>query len=121
MQPITLTLKGVKAAGLAAFRDRRLSAQGPTPECAYRDTSGLPCVVGAAMTDEQVAALKDSSNNHTSIWALVDSGKVRVSRGATHGKLKELQAAHDQWARNVGLGAPVAGADLETLRLLKAL
>lgn len=89
-QPIRLLVADVRAAAIQAYREHRLSAQGPTPECAYRDASGLPCVIGAAMTDEEHAGIEEIS-----VLSLLDRRFIETDDIDT---LIELQTAHDSWA-----------------------
>lgn len=87
---IILNLAKVRAAGLSAYNEKRLSAQGPTPACLYRDASQRPCVVGAAMTDEEASGCSKAP-----VFSLVSDGF------ATTDNLRELgtgQELHDYWS-----------------------
>lgn len=92
-KPVSLPLALVLEKGREAFLVGRLSAQGPSPQCAYRDESGLPCVIGAALTDDEAALL--SSRKLTNIQSLIDDGLV-VTRARR--ALPRLQQLHDVWA-----------------------
>lgn len=91
-QPIKLTYAEVVEAGRKAYLEKRLSAQGPTPECQYRDRSGRPCVVGSALSDT------DAQRLHGTVQALVLANELAVDDVAAIGA---LQLAHDDWARGV--------------------
>lgn len=94
---ITLTLADVKAKALAAYNEKRLSAQGPTPACMYRDPSGLPCIIGAAMTDEEAEALT-REDNVVGVATLRSRGRVKMDHNLDLAKGQEL---HDSWASAV--------------------
>lgn len=111
-KPIRLTLAQVKEAGLKAYHEKRLSAQGPTPSCMYRDASRRPCVIGAALTDEQAPDIPEMA-----IGSLIRE-KVIVTN-ATRG-LPRLQEAHDRWAKAARDEKPhVADAEAKFLALLE--
>lgn len=95
MTAIHLTAAKVFAAARLAYDENRLSAQGPTPECRYRDASGRPCAVGAAMTDKEAALLL--IYNRTSVAGLPNK-LVTVELG-DYDRISSLQEAHDEWAR----------------------
>jgi len=78
----------VAKAALKAYKEGRLSAQGPTPECAYRDSSGRPCAIGAAIPDKLAEVLTGS------IFAIISTRGWRTNN--IQG-LSMLQAAHDDW------------------------
>lgn len=85
--PIHLDVQTVARAALKAYKEGRLSAQGPTPACRYRDASGRPCAIGAAIPDDVAAE-----------WDNVSDSEFMV--GAPFA-LKRLQMKHDQWAQSV--------------------
>lgn len=85
---LKLTLAEVKTQGLKAYNEKRLSAQGPTPRCNYRDPSGRPCIVGAAIPDDIASKLPQTA----AAWSLRGEG-VEIACGITH-----LQKLHDAWA-----------------------
>lgn len=87
--PIHLKVRDVALAAKKAYDEGRLSAQGPTPACQYRDLSGRPCAIGAALTDAQAGGLCGAIE-----W-LIGKGRVR-SRG--HRALAHIRRAHDRWA-----------------------
>jgi len=93
-----LTLAEVRTAGLAAYHAKQLSAQGPTPACAYRDASGRPCIIGAAMTDEEAAsigpAVPVNMFHHRALSGVPDT----LSEERT--ELSALQTVHDCWAKS---------------------
>ena len=121
-----LTLADVKTAGLAALQANKLSAQGPTPVCAYRDKTGHPCIIGAAFPEDFVATLKPHQQAMT-IGQLADDRLVTVDP-LELSRLNWLQQVHDRRANitsgiskpddaclaNAGLSGLTA-ADLETL------
>jgi hypothetical protein len=88
---IHITREAVYAKGLAALNAKRLSAQGPTPTCAYRDASGCPCIIGTVLSERDAAALEVES---------VDSAYEShlVSFDADVSLFQQLQLAHDFWA-----------------------
>jgi len=92
-----LTLSDVKAAGLAALYAGKLSAQGPTPECAYRDDHGRPCVIGAALPFDVVDCLIDVGQGDEKVSDL--SSNIVVTDPDELPKLARLQAIHDRWAQ----------------------
>ena len=91
--PIRLTYAEVVEAGRKAYLEGRLSAQGPTPECRYRDSSGHPCVIGAALTDKQALYLDRNYD------AQVHKLPVEVlDCGIDLRAIRRIQQAHDEWA-----------------------
>lgn len=110
---IHLTLKAVKEAGRKAYLEGRLSAQGPTPECAYRDKSGRPCIIGAALTDEEARALDHADDG--SIDDLIREGLVKTAATAA---LPALQTAHDHWASVYNTAAQRHGGHATLCKLL---
>jgi hypothetical protein len=84
-----------------------LSAQGNTPTCAYRDESGCPCAVGAALDDE-TAKLLDLQDD-TDVLSLISKGLLKAD---DEDGLIELQDLHDRWAKAVN-GSPFYGAPEE--------
>lgn len=91
-----LTARDTAIAALKAHEEKRLSAQGPTPQCSYMDPSGRPCAVGAAMP-------KDFARLHTNagtVSHLVSEGYVTCPEGDEE-KLEKLQTYHDVWASAV--------------------
>lgn len=92
--PIHLDVQTVARAALKAYDEGRLSAQGPSPACLYRDARGRPCAIGAAIPDD-VAAAWDNADE-PDIAALIDQGVVTSSDCSA---LARLQEEHDLWAR----------------------
>lgn len=90
---ITLKARDVALAAKAAYDEKRLSAQGGTPGCYYRDASGRPCAVGAALTDEQAKKI----HNGATVYGLVEFGIEFDEVVAVY----LLQEAHDSWAMRV--------------------
>lgn len=90
---IRLKAKEVARHALLHHAEGRLSAQGPTPECRYRDRSGRPCAIGAALTDEQAASIPDNLQN-SAVWALRS-----YIRADDMEALTSLQLAHDNWTQ----------------------
>lgn len=109
---ITLNRADVLPKMQAAFLEFRLSAQrSNSGVCRYRDYDGNPCVVGAALTDDEAAYL-DSLGGDTAYSLGVD----RLFTGGTIETdavrfLKACQNAHDLW---VG-GNSAAAEDLRGL------
>lgn len=87
----TLTLADVKAKGLAALEAGQLSAQGPTPMCAYRDPSGRPCIIGTVLPDDFI----DEHINEKPVYLLplVEIEPIELCA------LSRLQSIHDRWAQ----------------------
>lgn len=88
--PIHLELRTVALAAKKAFDEGRLSAQGPTPACEYRDCSGLPCAIGAALSDDFARGLPKNAN----VWAMRETGLITTD---DFEGLRNLQDAHDRW------------------------
>jgi hypothetical protein len=93
MTTLTLNKLDVARAAAKAYREGRLSAQGSTPKCRYRDPSGLPCAVGAAIDDETAHEWDVCGGN--TVTELIDRGKLRTD---DKDALRSIQAAHDDWA-----------------------
>lgn len=89
---LSLTLAAVKEAGLKAYNEKRLSAQGPTPACRYRDDSGRPCIIGASIPDEIAATLP----SQYPVWLLRSYGVHIDSETICY-----LQRLHDAWATSL--------------------
>ena len=104
---IHLTARDTAIAALKAYDEKRLSAQGPTPACMYRDKSGLPCAIGAAINDEQHAEYTPSGT----IGFMIASGVITVSPEDRY-PLQRLQDLHDAWATNINLSV-AAGYEAE--------
>ena len=95
--PLKLTVKAVKAAGAKAYKEKRLSAQGDNPTCEYRDVDGRPCLVGAAMTDDQAAILRAEGSNGNTIAGLGETYSYLPKYPAE--AIVRMQAIHDRWAQ----------------------
>jgi hypothetical protein len=98
MTKITLNKLDVARAAAKAYREKRLSAQGTAPLCAYRDYNGCPCVIGAAIDDDTAEAWDacrelsgGSAIRALSRRGLIDSDDMDA--------LEDLQSTHDDWAR----------------------
>lgn len=100
MKPINLPLAKVVKAARKAYDEGRLSAQGPTPACRYRDRSGRPCAIGAALTDKR--ARECDGYGASDIPSLVRSGALVTDDVDA---LDNLQIAHDYWANGAANGA----------------
>ncbi|AKU43630.1 hypothetical protein CPT_Seuss104 [Caulobacter phage Seuss] len=94
MTPLTLNVRDVAQAALKAHSEKRLSAQGPTPHCRYRDSSGHPCAIGAAIDDKTAKWL--DSLTVSNIYTLIKRGDVLTDNSQG---LQELQRRHDSWSR----------------------
>lgn len=93
-KPINLPLAKAIKAGRRAYLAGKLSAQGPTPSCEYVDDSGLPCIIGAALTPADRTHLKVDQHG-LAVVALIEEGIISTDAPATLGL---LQDAHDKWA-----------------------
>lgn len=116
-QPIKLTYAEVVEAGRKAYLAGELSAQGLRPACMYRDDSGRPCVVGAALSTEQAEFIRQAGQNATAISMLIEDGTVSTRANAA---LPRLQSAHDDWCINLREGKRDKALAAET-RLRKLL
>ena len=96
-----LTLADVKTKGLKALNEGRLSAQGPKPECMYRDEDGRPCVVGAALSEDLINKLDDGSQIYAAVSKLWVLGLIKIPDGE-YEPINRLQKVHDRWAQVVG-------------------
>lgn len=92
----TLTYTAVLAAGRKAYEEKRLSAQGPTPACLYRDESGCPCVVGSAMERETISVLV-AANYNSSRVQLIPNRIVDFASEEDKQDIMCLQRSHDNW------------------------
>ncbi len=95
-----LTLADVKTKGLAAYNAKQLSAQGPTPACQYRDKSGRPCIVGAALPDDVALSLPQTQP----VWGLSGLVKMVDADPKDQREIEDLQRIHDVWALLAGDG-----------------
>lgn len=96
----TITLEDVLTAGRKAYEEKRLSAQGPTPACSYRDESGCPCVVGAAMTDETVEKVQFQGNDGSRVHQLNTKNLIHIPQEDLVA-VGDIQNLHDEWTRAV--------------------
>lgn len=94
LQECTSTRVGVESAD--EHGRSGTDAQGPTPRCAYKDRSGCPCVVGAAMTEETIGRIEYSGSLHTPI-DMIAATFVNIDKNEMEDILS-LQKAHDRWA-----------------------
>lgn len=78
-----------------AYKERRLSAQGTTPSCRYRDRSGCPCVIGASVPPG-VARIWDTYGD-PSITNIYEEEQFITDDIEA---LNDLQETHDKWANN---------------------
>lgn len=93
-----LTLAEVRTAGLAAYHAKQLSAQGPTPACRYRDTVGRPCIIGAAMTDDEADSI--GSSVPVNVFHVRTNTGVPDTIPEERNALSTLQTVHDCWAKS---------------------
>lgn len=94
-EKITLTKSSVFDAARRFYEAGKLSAQGPTPMCAYVDPSGLPCAVGAAFMEMGVSESEIpeiGSVNSTAFNDVFEVSDIDLT------DISLLQRAHDQWA-----------------------
>lgn len=98
MSTLTLNKLDVARAAAKAYREGRLSAQGTKPFCAYRDGSGRPCVIGAAIDDDTAKAWDTYYGEHpgSAVRSLSRRGLL-VSDDID--ALEDLQSFHDAWVR----------------------
>lgn len=108
---ITLNRDHVVAKAREAYETKRLSAQGPTPKCRYRDPSGRACVIGAALTDAEIASLPAMIESDDGGAFLITLGtpigtliRRKVVKTDAREFLRELQHAHDQWVQGQASG-----------------
>jgi hypothetical protein len=94
-----LTYEEVVLAGRKAYEEKRLSAQGPTPQCAYRDNSGCPCVVGAALPDSTIAVINQKFMQGSRVSQLRSADVISVKSIDELDAIGDLQNAHDEWAK----------------------
>lgn len=94
-EPINLPKALVIEKAREAYLAGRLSAQGPTPDCRYRDKSGLPCVISAAVSNLEAERMESPLMRGTSVQSLV---RARVIETDDEVFLLTLQIAHDDWA-----------------------
>lgn len=93
---IVLNARPTAEAALKAYVEGRLSAQNDTPACLYRDASGHPCAIGAALTDEEVASFDKPTRTIQDLHAF-----SRIQTDDIDA-LQAMQMAHDHWANRVG-------------------
>lgn len=93
---IVLNARPTAEAALKAYEERRLSAQNDTPACLYRDASGHPCAIGAALTDEQAASFDRPGQTVQDLYAC-----FRIQTDDIDA-LQEMQSTHDCWANRAG-------------------
>jgi hypothetical protein len=97
---ITLTLEEVLEKGKAAFIAGELSCQDTDPDqrqCKYRTNNNRPCIIGAALSEEQGRAAEDwaaAEGCDTGITIMVTEGVFKVEDG--YQEMTVLQDAHDQ-------------------------
>jgi hypothetical protein len=81
-----------------AYRKGRLSAQGPTPACMYRDKSDRPCIVGSCFDDDVAQILSITGGNKSTIGAII-TNEIAPFRVPIEDEdwFSSTQYAHDQW------------------------
>ncbi|AKU43631.1 hypothetical protein CPT_Seuss105 [Caulobacter phage Seuss] len=94
MIPLTLNVRDVAQAALKAHSEKRLSAQNESPACMYRDHTGHPCAVGAALDNETAHDLDKIVLSD--IPRLIASGRLKTDEPD---QLAALQRLHDEWAQ----------------------
>lgn len=98
---ITLTKDAVFAAARKAYEEGQLSAQGPNPQCRYRDTVGLPCAVGAAVDPDELTKENRErffENEIGSVGSLSFRKLFNIPSREQEMAILALQASHDAWA-----------------------
>lgn len=98
---ITLTKDAVFTAARRAYEAKRLSAQGPSPRCQYRDPVGLPCAVGAAIDPNELSYIDGFKLRENEIGSVGSLSFRKVFNVPTHEEeraIKDLQSSHDAWA-----------------------
>lgn len=99
----TLTLDDVKAAGRAAYEAKTLTAQSIFPECVYEDKrTGCRCVVGSAMTDETLDAIRKMHVTRSRVVNLVSAEIIQFPDQEQRQAIGALQEAHDAWCLDGG-------------------
>lgn len=114
----TLTLDDVKAAGRAAYEAKTLTAQSIFPECVYEDKrTGCRCVVGSAMTDETLDAIRKAHVTRSRVVNLVSAEIIQFPDQEQRQAIDDLQEAHDSWccARRGGVNAEAAEGEFTYL------
>ena len=101
--PIVLNVRDVALAAKKAFDEGRLSAQGPTPACKYRDDSGRPCAIGAALSADEIDRLLHGAEAEMETPIAGLAPHFRTDRLDA---LTELQDAHDEWCHTRGGSGP---------------
>lgn len=97
---IKLTKNQVFKAALKAYEAKGLSAQGPTPRCEYRDPSGLPCAVGAAINLDDLSEdeRRELLNNDLGSVGSSTFGGVFFIPAEDYQSVGLIQRLHDNWA-----------------------
>jgi hypothetical protein len=93
MTHVVLNKLDVARAAAKAYLEGRLSAQGPTPVCSYRDASGCPCVIGASVDDKTAKKWDDLDDS-----GVIDLKAQDILESDDMQALAELQCLHDEWA-----------------------
>lgn len=101
---IDLSIARVTVAGLAAYEAGTLTAQSSVPVCRYRNSVGANCIVGSAMSPEELNSVdRDHDANQAEVGYLLDE---QIASTDDRELLSDLQQMHDAWARSVRHGEP---------------
>ena len=110
----TLTLDDVITTGRNAYEAKTLTAQSAFPECVYEDKrTGCKCIVGSALTDETLDAIRKAYLTRSPIGNLSAEKIVEIPDHAQSLAIGALQEAHDSWCRTAD-----EEAEAEFVRLL---
>jgi hypothetical protein len=117
MEPLLLTKKEFLPVMQKAYLEKRLSAQGPRPQCLNRDSVGRPCIVGACLSDERVEYF---DAHEGTVACLIDNKAIRFNSKEDCDFFHSLQVTHDLWAEAVGNGE-LSPAHHNQMRLVELL
>lgn len=92
-----LTMERVLKAANKVIKNGKLGAQRGHSACKYKYPDGCRCVVGAALTDEELASLKKNYAMQDTIVKISDKSYIEVNKDEVQ-DMRKLQAAHDKWA-----------------------
>ncbi|MCK1741352.1 hypothetical protein IVA80_10870 [Bradyrhizobium sp. 139] len=94
---MNLTLESVKQKGREYYEAGKLTAQHPDEsmrECVYETNDGYRCVVGAALSEEQLTEIGQTSHMTCSVDLI---GCIHMD-ATEMPQIRSLQRLHDAWA-----------------------
>lgn len=98
-----LTLDDVITAGRNAYEAKTLTAQSVFPACVYEDKrTGCKCVVGAAMTDETLDAIREAQLTCFRVVNVMADNIIDIPDPEERLPIAHLQSAYDAWCREGG-------------------